>query len=158
MDKSKKLVASKKQFTQKKNSKMKREFKEMVQQKVDENLNEDVNLVMLKKQDPGVLLAEVHYKHKDYNVYIAYRYDDIVTHMSSPKKEDQVFDLPHYLIVFTKESPTLITGELATKIIETAKNETAEEEVVRRFKTLKESVAVMGMFDGLAGLVGKEEV
>lgn len=157
MDKSKKLTASKKAFKQAKNKRLKNEFKSRVNEKVAENLNEDVELVVLKKQDPGVLLAEVNYKNVDYNVYISYRYDDIVTHMSTPKKEEDVFNLPHYLVVFTKEKSTLVTDELATKIIKKAKKETPEDEVVRRFKTLKESVAVMGMFDGLTGLVGKED-
>ena len=157
MDKSKKLTTSKKAFKRQKNKRLKNEFKSRVNQKVEENLNEDVELVMLKKKDPGVLLAEVNYKDVDYNVYISYRYDDIVTHVSSPRKEEEVFDLPHYLVVFTKEKSTLVTDELATAIIKQAQQETPEDEVVKRFKTLKESVAIMGMFDGLTGLVGKED-
>ena len=158
MDKSKKLKRSQKQFKQQKNRKMKKEFNERVKSKVEEHLNEDVELVILKENDPGVLLCDVTYEGEDYGVYIAYRYADIVTHVSTPKKEDDVFDIPHYLVVFTKEGNKLVVNDLATEIIDLAKSKMTEEEVVRRFKTLKESVAVMGMFDGLSSLVGKEEV
>lgn len=141
-----------KQFKKEKEEKILKEFNERVEAKVKENLNDDVNLVILKKQDPAVLLGETSMNGKTYKAYISYRYIDIVQHISQPKKDDELFDIPHYIVVFNENK--LVVEEEAALVIEKLQKTLSEEDVVKRFTTLRDSVAVTGMFDGLGSMAG----
>ena len=152
MTKSQKKSKLVKEFKKEKDAKLVKKFNELVESKVNENLNEDVELVLLKKKDPAVLLGNVTFKGTTYTIYLSYRYNDIVQHVSQPKKEDELFNIPHYLVVM-KDSKLYI-GEDISEIIEFAKGTFKDEEVTKRFTTLRDSVAVTGMFDSLGTMAG----
>lgn len=156
MTNKRKLKGVKKELKRKKQLKMKREFDERVSRKVRENLNADVKLVMLKGTDPAVLLGTTKINERKYNLYLSYRKDDINTYMVRPKKEGEIFDLPHYLVVIDNKNSSLVTGEFAQRVINQVRSEVADSEVERKFETLKTSIATAGMINGLTSFIPQQ--
>lgn len=151
MDKSKRIKVSKSKFKAQKQKKMKKRMEELIDEKTNEKLNSDIEIVHLRGTDPSILVGRAGMGKNVVNVYLSYRKCDIESSAKKVEKDSSLFDITPYLVVINASNKKLVTHEPATKAIEEVVSKLTKEEKDRMVATLQDYISMNGLVDVFSG-------